>query len=103
MHLVLSHHRRIRVTDSLHNDPDSNKPLEVKIETLKREGLKSDSTPEIKALSNEVFSLREVISMIRCFEIKFNTVERHDVTDPSKLADLTGILCRVASSELQIC
>ena len=104
MHLVLSHHRRIRVTDSLHNDPDSNKPLEVKIETLKREGLKSDSTPEIKALSNEVFStLREVISMNPMLRDQVQYfVERHDVTDPSKLADLTGILCQVASSsELQ--
>ena len=104
MHLVLSHHRRIRVTDSLHNDPDSNKPLEVKIETLKREDLKSDSTPEIKALSNEVFStLREVISMNPMLRDQVQYfVERYDVTDPSKLADLTGILCQVASSsELQ--
>jgi len=88
----------------LHNDPDSKKPLEVKIETLKREDLKSDSTPEIKALSNEVFStLREVISMNPMLRDQVQYfVERYDVTDPSKLADLTGILCQVASSsELQ--
>ena len=101
VHLVLSHHRRIRITDAMNEDA---KPLEVKIETLKREDLKSDSTPELKALSNEVFStLREVISMNPMLRDQVQYfVERYDVTDPSKLADLTGILCQVASSsELQ--
>ena len=102
MHLVLSHHRRIRVTDSLNDST----PLNVKIETLKRESQDDETTttPELKALGNEVFNtLREIISMNPMLRDQVQMfVERYDVKDPSKLADLTGILCQVAStSEFQ--